>query len=247
MRLLISIDDTDNLESKGTGELAESMAMIIVKNAWGERDRVTRHQLLVHPDIPYTSHNSSMCFAAEIMDEYYSAMAETYQSYLQRQSAAGSDPGLCIVKLDTISAPEALIAFGQQAKREILSKERAYSLAYELGVHLSEHGGTGDGVIGALAGAGLRLSGNDGRFRGKMKIADPGVSLSTREIIEISGIDGLITPDGRRPAEEDQVVVEEWVKAVLLDGQCLLLVEDNQDFTSGSLWRTAGKQRLKRY
>ena len=45
----------------------------------------------------------------------------------------------------------------------------AYLLAEQFPeLSLSEHGGTGDGVIGALAGVGLRLSGSDGRIKGKI-------------------------------------------------------------------------------
>lgn len=247
MKLLISIDDTDNLESQGTGELAENMAMIIVKNTWGERKRVSRHQLLVHPDIPYTSHNSSMCFAAEIVDEYYNVLVDSFQDFLRENAASGSDPGLCIVNLEALTDAGRLIAFGQRAKREILDKTCAYQLAEELGIHLTEHGGTGEGIIGALAGAGLRLSGNDGRFRGKMQIAQPGECLTVREIMVKSGIDGVVAADGSRPGPGERVIIEEFVKAVLLNGECLLLVENSGSEKGGCRWRTAGKQRLKRY
>lgn len=247
MKLLISIDDTDNLESKGTGELAESMAMIIVKNAWGERTRITRHQLLVHPDIPYTSHNSSMCFTDEILDEYYDPLLASLQNFLEMNAAAGSDPGLCVVPVEELKDADRLIEFGQTAKRIILNKAAAYNLARELGIHLSEHGGTGEGIIGALAGAGLRLSGNDGRFRGKMKVGEPGECLSAEEIISLTGVDGLTDAQGNTPEAGDTVLIGDFVKAVLLDGHCLLLVEDNTDSEQPCRWRTAGKQRLKRY
>ena len=66
MQILISIDDTDNLDSRGTGEIASLIAEAVQQKGWGTTGMVTRHQLLVHPDIPYTSHNSAMCFTAEI-------------------------------------------------------------------------------------------------------------------------------------------------------------------------------------
>ena len=70
MNIFIGIDDTDNLESRGTGRLARSIAADLGKtyDLYG----VTRHQLLVHPDIPYTSHNSAAvihldgCGAADV-------------------------------------------------------------------------------------------------------------------------------------------------------------------------------------
>src|SRR5690606_575424 len=56
MTLLLALDDTDSLESRGTGRLARAVADAIVEHypVWG----VTRHQLFVHPSIPFTSHNS---------------------------------------------------------------------------------------------------------------------------------------------------------------------------------------------
>ncbi len=60
--LLISIDDTDDADSEGTGEIAEIIADGLVGKELAAVGRVTRHQLLIHPDIAYSSHNSSMCF-----------------------------------------------------------------------------------------------------------------------------------------------------------------------------------------
>ena len=59
MRLLICIDDTDNLDSKGTGAIAEELRDLIAERGWGTCGDITQHQLLLHEDIPYTSHNSS--------------------------------------------------------------------------------------------------------------------------------------------------------------------------------------------
>ena len=66
MKILISIDDTDDIDSRGTGDVAELMAQGLTDSGLAECGRVTRHQLLVHPDIAYTSHNSAMCFPAEV-------------------------------------------------------------------------------------------------------------------------------------------------------------------------------------
>lgn len=155
------------------------MADAIVKNGWGERSRVTRHQLYVHEDIPYTSHNSSMCFEVYIKEVYIEEMKRYFIEYLEKNHAEGSDPGLCIIDFSTLSdgTKEALISFGKKAKKEVLTKDEAYEFARKHQIHLTEHGGTGIGVIGALAGCGLRLTGNDGRFRGKEKLAEKYVSV----------------------------------------------------------------------
>ncbi len=61
MRLLIGIDDTDNKESRGTGYNSRQLASAIEANGLGRVHGITRHQLFIHPDIPYTSQNSSAC------------------------------------------------------------------------------------------------------------------------------------------------------------------------------------------
>ncbi|MCM0080445.1 hypothetical protein L4X63_02470 [Geomonas sp. Red32] len=166
MRILVSIGDTDNLDSRGTGELATLIAAELESRGWGRAGFVTRHQLLVHPDIPYTSHNSAMCFEAEIAENALDAVIAYASDFLARESAEGSDPGLCVAAIEAVASPEQLIVFGERAKDSVLDKDTAYTLAEMLGVHLSEHGGSGQGVIGALAGAGLRLGGNDEGSRG---------------------------------------------------------------------------------
>lgn len=166
MRILIAIDDTDNHETPGTGHLASFLSESFEKKGWGKGFPVTRHQLYLHKDIPYTSHNSSMCFEAEIDCNELENIKTFCQDFLVRESAPGSDPGLCIVDTEALKSVDALVEYGRKAKNTVLNKDIAYNLAGSLNVHLSEHGGTGDGIIGALAGTGLRLSGNDGRFRG---------------------------------------------------------------------------------
>lgn len=245
MKILISIDDTDNIESRGTGEIAEVLAKGITTKSWGRCGRVTRHQLLVHPDIPYTSHNSSMCFPAEISEDMLGTVTDYCCSALGVESAPGSDPGLCVAVPERIRGQEAFMAFGRKAKTTVVTKEEAYDTAVVLGVHLSEHGGTGQGIIGALAGAGLRLTGNDGRFKGKLRIPSRNGTATVTEIRDF-GIDTVRTLDGALLKESETVHVGEWVKLVLLEGKAVLLVVPG-DSISGAAWRAADKKVFKAY
>ena len=52
MKILVCIDDTDNLESRGTGQLSQLFAEAIEKKGWGACTSISRHQLFVHEDIP---------------------------------------------------------------------------------------------------------------------------------------------------------------------------------------------------
>lgn len=65
MKLLIGIDDTDNLESRGTGYRVRQLANWLSEKNLVVPLGITRHQLLVDPRIPYTSHNSSACLVVE--------------------------------------------------------------------------------------------------------------------------------------------------------------------------------------
>jgi hypothetical protein len=181
-RILVCVDDTDDLtKATSTGKIAELIANETASNHGGILEMgITRHQLLLREDIPYTSHNSAMCFAAWVPVGSIGALRLRAVEILRDNCAVSSDPGLCLCSIpgpdDSRYAPwvadcERLVAYGLKAKSDLVLKEEAYGLAESIPeVSLSEHGGTGVGVIGALAGVGLRLGGHDGRFRGKLSL-----------------------------------------------------------------------------
>ncbi len=243
MRIVLCIDDTDNLESRGTGALASQLARELEENGWGKSRFITRHQLLVHPDIPYTSHNSAMCFTAEIGENCLKPLIRHASAFLARESAAGSDPGLCIVDADRLGDPAPLIDFGRKAKQLVIAIDEAFELAKSLGVHLSEHGGSGQGVIGALAGAGLRLSGSDGRLKGQLAIDTDNGRATVGNICAHADVDEVRSLDSRQPEEWEMVLLGEKVKTVLLDGKSVLLVVP----ADGAAWQTCSKQQLRNY
>lgn len=223
MHILVSIDDTDDIDSRGTGEIAEVLAQVLAGGGLASCGRVTRHQLLIHPDIAYTSHNSSMCFPAEIDETSLETVIRWCQQTLAAESVATSDPGLCVAAVERLREPEALVAYGRDAKRRVFTKDDAYRTAAHLGAHLSEHGGTGLGVIGALAGAGLRLSGEDGRFRGKFTLPSRDGVTRVEDVAE-HGVDSVQTPDGRVLDDDELIAVGCECKLVLLGGRAVLLV-----------------------
>ncbi|MGO9555772.1 MAG: hypothetical protein ACLP2U_12175 [Syntrophobacteraceae bacterium] len=247
MIILVCIDDTDNLESRGTGKLASLLAADLERNCWGKSSFITRHQLFVHPDVPYTSHNSSMCFSAELdypnVDRFIAHSSE----FLEKESAQGADPGLCVVVVDKLVSPEPIIDFGLRAKREVLAKRDAYDLACRHEIYLSEHGGTGDGVIGALAGVGLRLSGNDGRLRGKLEIGCENSAVSVRIIRSHPHAPTVRSLCGKTLEDHELVKLGDKVKAVFLDGKPVLLVSAVAPAVDGARWRTCSKQDLMSY
>ncbi len=246
MKVFISIDDTDNLESRGTGELASMLADDVVKNGWGKSSYVTRHQLLVHPDVPYTSHNSSMCFSADIDETFLGTLISHAANFLEKESAEGADPGLCIAVAEQLPGSKELIDFGRKAKQIVLTQRDAYELAEHLGVHLSAHGGTGHGVIGALAGVGLRMSGNDGRLKGGLKIGGENSIVKVSDICGHPDVDAVRNMDGETLSPGEMVRLGEKIKTVLLDGKSVLLVMPSEG-EADAPWRTCPRQLLKKY
>jgi tRNA(Ile2) C34 agmatinyltransferase TiaS len=205
--IYIGLDDTDNKTSRGTGRLARAIAA-----ALSERYQVrgiTRHQLLVDPRVPYTSHNSSATLhLLENGNIDLSALADEVQALMLADFQEGSDPGLCVARTVALEVTE----FGRRAKTEVVRQSEALDLANRRDCILRGLGGTQDGVIGALAGVGLAATGEDGRFIliGTMRELD---GVQTVQAILDSGVtevrsmdrqtlqDGLIDTGGRlRPA-----------------------------------------------
>jgi hypothetical protein len=247
MLTLICIDDTDILGSRGTGALASELIADIQNEEWGKCSPISRHQLFVHPDIPFTSHNSAMCFEADIDEKYLDTIIAYGRDFLVRESADGSDPGFCVAVPDRLVEPGLLLAYGYRCKQAVIPKDEAYALAEQLGIHLSEHGGTGQGVIGALAGVGLRLGGSDGRIRGKYHIAPPGSKVTVAEILDKTGVDLVKSTDGHVLSSGENVRVGEKVKSVLHHAKNVLLVRRMKCDRQESFWETCPRDFLSRY
>ncbi len=248
MDILICIDDTDQKDGPGTGHLAQALCEEIEQRRWGTCSAISRHQLFVHPDIPYTSHNSSLCFEAGIQEDRLMELIGFSGKYLREKSAPGSDPGLCVAVVEQILNRDKLTGFGHKAKQAILTKEDAYELAGELNIHLSEHGGTGQGVVGALAGIGLRLSGNDGRFRGWYHFGREGESIGVKVLRTHRFIDAVRSETGEILTDDTTVFFGgDEQKTVLQDGKQVLLVKKMLQGERVLDWTTLTKQEVKKY
>jgi hypothetical protein len=236
MKLLIGIDDTDNLESRGTGYIVRQMASWLAENRLAAPGGITRHQLLVDSRIPYTSHNSSACLSVEAVS--LPGLWDTCCEYLVRAAAMGSDVGLCIARTEQISG--LVMDFGRRAKLEVLDAAEAEQIASSLQIHLAGLTGTGGGMIGALAGVGLRQAGDDGRFLWLPGLRELKGEVPVSHICAISHIDRVCTVEGMDLAPETIVDVGEWVRPVLLGGLATLYVEQQ-----GQGWHVLSKDRVK--
>jgi len=191
----IGLDDTDNLESRGTGHLARAIAAALA--AEYPLLGVTRHQLLLDPRVPCTRNNSCAAIALDIDgDTDPAVLTERVRSLMLADFQPGSDPGLCIAH----TIPAAVSAFGQRAQREIVSQYDARALAAKHGLLLQGLGGDEDGVIGALAAVGLAASGEDGRYVLVGRSRELTGLQPVAALLE-AGIEAVQTPDGRPVAE----------------------------------------------
>jgi hypothetical protein len=249
MNYMVCIDDTDMPGTRGTGWLVEDLCNILAAEKLAATSAISRHQLFVHNDIPYTSHNSAMGFEMTLEPQNYDAVMSLFRTFLETRTEKGSDPGLCVVQLSDSLDGESLAAFGKAAKSRVLTKLDAYSLAARTGVHLSEHGGTGQGVVGALAGIGLRLSGNDGRYRGWYHLGRPGDIISVAALCEYPFVDALVTCDGHDLALDARVMMgSEKTKTVRMGHRQVIVVAPcNDTACPGIAYRTITKKEAKQY
>ena len=241
-KYLVGIDDTDNKFSRGTGFRARHLSALINEEKLGNVISVTRHQLYFHPDIPYTSQNSSACIELEATD--IEELKIFCQAYLKCECAPGSDVGLCISELGSIN--NSVIDWGQKAKTEILTKNAAIEVAIEANIYLEGFLGTLDGIIGALAAVGLRKSGVDGRFiwlKGK-ELRDFSGIYSAKELFELSIFDEIVTKDKNAISTNEKINISEWIRPVLSDSKISVIVEpvlNNENYE----WQIASKEYIK--
>ena len=245
MRYLIGIDDTDNADSRGTGFRARQLGARLGEAGLATTLGITRHQLLVHPDIPYTSHNSSACLDVRLANGSWQALAEFCRDYLATESADGADAALCVAAWDAVG--EAVMGFGRSAKERVLTREQASELAARAALHLQ--GVTGDhmGVIGALAAVGLRRSGHDGRFIWLQGVRELSGTATAARLLDTTGIEAVETVDGRAVPREAEVLVDPWPRPVLLGGRAVLLTQETQEKNAAYGWELLPKEAVRRY
>ena len=219
--ILIGLDDTDNHESPGTGNLARRISAECERRGMTARS-VTRHQFLLDPRIPYTSHNSGACVAVEA-DDGPAAAAFAYD-YVAEASAEGSDPG--VVVADIRCVPQAVSDFGTRATREVLEMSEAVALAQQAGLDLRELGGSGQGIIGALASIGLHAEGNNGRFIDLPGLRDLPERVARQDISQL-GIH-LAHQGPRQPGPGDAYETLGWIRPTLSGGRPVLPVKWNE-------------------
>jgi hypothetical protein len=235
MRFFVGIDDTDTLDApRGTGKLARWLGQRLPAGC--TTTGVVRQQLLVDPRIPYTSHNSSACLIVEADEGLQEQIIARAVDHLGEYFLAGSDPGLCVATEAQARSP-LLMAFAKTCTEQCVTRDDARRVA--AGIHLSAHGGTGDGIIGAVAAVGLTASGWYGRFIDFGRVRDLPQEVRVSRLAE-EGIDVLsIDRDACIPAAGDRVLTFGWVRPRLMGGLAVLMVTPHAD----GVWENLGRKR----
>nr|WP_315083175.1 hypothetical protein [uncultured Campylobacter sp.] len=221
-KFLLCIDDTDELGGEvSTGLLAEEIAAFA--GSFAPVSFVTRHQLLLDSRINYTSHNSCMCLEAWLSEEQKSQVLDFATRLLERKSAPSAEPGIAAAfEKDIVNAQE-LISFGKSAKEIFLSTEQAFKEAALQNVFLKELRNGARGVIGALAGIGLRLSGSNGKIRGKFELKES--NLSVAELLGLNFIEAVANENFKPLLPDERINLIGALKPVFLDFKATLLVK----------------------
>ena len=154
---------------------------------------------------------------------------------LERKCAPSAEPDIAAAfEKDLLSAQE-LINFGKSAKEIFLKPQQAFEDATLQNVFLKELKSGARGVIGALAGIGLRLSGSDGKIRGKFELKES--NLSVRELLGLNFIEAVADENFKPLLPDKRVNLIGALKPVFLDFKATLLVkkEANGGFRNLSL------------
>ena len=209
MKIFVGFDDTDVAGAdRGTGKLARWFERKLPPGVvmWG----AVRQQLPTIEGIPYTSKNSSACLILDLQaPEAMSRIIELAAAHIQEYFIEGSDPGLCVIPESSPAVPS-LMAFGRLACNRIVHQKEALEAAN--GEHLSGHGGTNDGIIGAAAGVGLTLSGWSGRFIEFNNLRRFATEVTVGDL-EANGIRVLsVDRDALVPGKDDLVDTRDWLR-----------------------------------
>jgi len=242
MKIYLGFDDTDTPESdRGTGKLARWFENEIPQQC--RMLGVVRQQLLVHDDIPYTSHNSAACAVIEAADaSLLEKIIGLAVRHVEKYYLEGSDPGVCAVR-EGDSALNTLTNFGRDCTCKVMSQKEALRAARS--IYLSGHGGTNGGIIGAAAAVGLTAAGWCGRFIefGRLRELPDRMTVNQLEALGILVIS--LDQDASVPNPAEVVITNGWVRPRMLGHKPVLPVLPAASSEKG-VWENIGRRRHRK-
>jgi hypothetical protein len=220
--IFVGIDDTDMPETPGTNKLAFHLAERLAPRYATEW--IVRHQLLEDPRVPCTNKNGCVSLLLAPRDEpHLAALIAELRAAIVAWSPPGSDPGLCV----TESVPGEVTGWGRAAQVELLAKDDALRVAAEAGLHLEPLGGTGGGVIGALAAVGLLTTWNSGRVVHCARFPPPAfdaTGLHDADELYEWGVDDIVAVEDGQRVVRGVIDLGKRLRPNLRDGRVVLYV-----------------------
>lgn len=239
--VLLGIDDTDDVNSRGTGFQARRLGTSLEAAGLAGLRAVTRHQLPKHPQINYTSQNSSVCLTLSTDGTSLQELLQFVIDDLLQHSASGANPGLAI--MERVEPNAELLAFALTAKQEVVTLSAARQAARRGGVQAQRVGGSGVGLIGALAAVGLHSGGSDGRFVWLPHIRSLSGVHPVADLKSTLGVE-IQTPGGEPVPRSAELELSDWIRPILRGGRAILLAEP-EDPNEPNQWRLVDKSRVK--
>lgn len=225
MKIYIAIDDTRCLDGGGAGKMTASLSGVITDNKWGSCQMTSRHRLYPNPVTGCKKHNTARCFPACIDEDYLPVFIEYACKIIKTSAAPGSNAGLAIVIPALLEDVDALREYSYKVKEDLVDKEQTLAMGRNPGIFLFELSGNGNGIIGALAAAGLRSTGNDGQIRGQLKIGSgEGSIVTVQEILDNTYVKQVKSMTFETLVPDETIRLGEKVKVVVLDHQYTLMV-----------------------
>ena len=220
--IFLGLDDTDTRDTPGTNKLAMHLAELLAGDY--ETQWIVRHQLLEDPRVPCTNKNGCASLALEPRGPYdLGELAARIRAVMLPWCPEGSDPGLCL----TERVPSAVCEWGRRAQRELLCQADALALAHESDIYLEPLGGTGDGVVGALAAVGLLATWNSGRVVYRGSAGADALELGGRQAahdILARGVDEIVNLENRQTVRDGTVELAKRLRPNLREGRAVLFV-----------------------
>jgi len=237
----IGIDDTDNLDTRGTGYQARTLGYSLMAAGLFELRSITRHQLLVDKRIPYTSHNSSACLVGTCLVKT-ERLIDHCREFLIRESAFDSDAGLCVAPAAEVT-PD-IVAYGNLAKKQVLTMDDAFRMVKGKNIFLEGFKNAKIGVIGSLAGVGLRAGGEDGRLLWAKNLREVTGVFTVSGFLREVDIDRVVNRKMEPVDGKAVLMVTEWCRPVMAGGMITLIVDkanENEPYE----YQSASKDYIK--
>ena len=218
-QFVIGIDDTDAADVPGTGTLARALAAQVEREGFGASLGVTRHQLWESDKLTATDGNRCYALAIET-DRDTLDVEDLVVDFVRARSVRGANPGIALLSRHS-DMPHAL-AFGRRAQQELMKIEEAERYAAESNVLVRGLGGSRSGMIGALAAAGLRGGGKDGRYSDLRGIRELTGRVTAGEIRSRTALERILNDEGEALDRDDPIDTLDWIRPRIEEGHPVL-------------------------